>query len=319
MSSKAFQVLLHGGAGVISKDNTLDAEAYYSSLKAHLHAISVFITTNLDIMTALEVVEFAVKRLEDDVLFNAGVGSVYTTENGHELEASIMDGQRRCGAASLLRNVKNPISLARVMLEHPYHNYLAGEGAEKLARAQGLEMCHNAVFDSVHRLSQLHNVQQKQTVELDHAAKETENCSKMGTVGCVCMYDGQIAAGTSTGGMTNKLCGRIGDSPVIGAGTYADNTTCAVSCTGVGEEFMRLVAAYDVSARMAYGGMKLSEALRTMVHERLPEDTGGAIAVAASGEYAMDFNTRGMFRASLGSDGRACVGIWEHIESFSWK
>jgi beta-aspartyl-peptidase (threonine type) len=177
-----------------------------------------------------------------------------------------------------------------------------------------MEIVENSFFDSETRYEQLLQAKQRAQVILDHSSdvnSESALNSKTGTVGCVCMLDGNIAAATSTGGMTNKLPGRIGDSPIIGAGTYADNTTCAVSCTGVGEEFMRHVAAYDISARMRYGKVSLAEAAKGTVFEKLPDNTGGIIAVDKAGNYSFEFNSPGMFRGMCASDGSGVVGIWK--------
>jgi L-asparaginase / beta-aspartyl-peptidase len=316
----AFRILVHGGAGVIAHDNQDRTRLYQEALRAHVLAIAEFIVASSSTgITALDIVEFAVKRLEDDPLFNAGRGSVYTAEGTHELEASIMCGKTcQSGAASLITRTRNPISLARAVLQHPLHSYLAGEGAERLAREKGLEEVENNFFDNPLRLEQLHRAQALHRVTLDNAG-DLHTKEKMGTVGCVCMYNGDVAAGTSTGGMTNKLCGRIGDSPIIGAGNYADNRTCAVSCTGIGEEFMKHVAAYDVSARMSYGSQSLSVALHGTIQEKMPQNSGGAIAVNADGAMAVEFNTIGMYRGGLSSDGDAWIGIWKEEEKFQWK
>lgn len=312
-----FRVLIHGGAGVISNSDESVTKAYLAALQGHVVAIGNYASQascNRPIC-ALDIVEFAVRRLEDDPLFNAGMGSVLAADGTHELEASIMDGTSgEFGAASLLTHVKNPISLARVVLAHPQHCYLAGEGAEKLALANDLDWVDNSFFTTTRRREQLAAAQCQQKVVLDHSS-----AGKMGTVGCVCMFRGEVAAGTSTGGMTNKLNGRIGDSPIVGAGTYAEGKSCAVSCTGVGEEFMKRVAAYDVCARMRYGSAPLSQALRATIHEYMPSGSGGAIAVAANGEYAMEFNTVGMYRGVVSSDGSASVGIWTDEHAFSWN
>lgn len=343
ISPPSFRILFHGGAGVITNTDPERTLVYKEALRSHVVAIGHWLAdSSSEQLTALDVVEFVVKRLEDDVLFNAGRGSVYTKEAGHELEASIMCGRTgRCGAVSLVKHTKNPVSLARLILEHPYHNYLAGEGAEALGRERGLEQVEEGYYDSpfryeqllqAHRLSKPLSRSNKDAgvVFLDHHSgpnplqpdpNQSNDNNKLsdrtGTVGCVCMWNGDIAAATSTGGMTNKLPGRIGDSPIIGAGTYANNDTCAVSCTGVGEEFMRHVVAYDVAARMAYCNDTLRVALRGSLFERsLPADCGGAIAVTAQGEVAMEFNTVGMYRGMLTSEGEGSIAIWQEEETF---
>lgn len=323
-SNNAFRVLIHGGAGVISNTDPQKTETYLTALRSHVLAIAAFINRSSNV-SALDIAEYAVKLLEDDHLFNAGRGAVFTTAATHELEASIMCGlTRQSGAVSLIKHIQNPISVARLVLAHPAHCYFAGEGAEQLARDAGLPAVPNSFFDDSVRLAQLHSAQKHHQVTLDHTAEGQPTLDhgrgdKTGTVGCVVMYQGNVAAATSTGGMTNKLCGRIGDSPLIGAGTFADNRTAAVSCTGVGEDFIRHVAAYDVSARMAYGGQCLKDALHSTLFEHLPMDTGGAIAVTAAGDFAADFNTLGMYRGMLGSDGSASVGIWNEEEAFTWR
>eukprot|EP01039_Chlorochromonas_danica_P006817 gene6817-7530_t len=354
ISPPSFRILFHGGAGVITNSDPERTLLYKEALRSHVMAIGHWLTdtSSQQQLTALDVVEFVVKRLEDDILFNAGQGSVYTKEAGHELEASIMCGRSgRCGAVSLVKHTKNPVSLARLILEHPYHNYLAGDGAEALGRERGLEQVEESYYDSPFRYEQLlqaHRLSKTQSgstndagvVLLDHHSDpnplqpdpsqsngNNSNCSnnnnreklsdRTGTVGCVCMWNGDIAAATSTGGMTNKLPGRIGDSPIIGAGTYANNETCAVSCTGVGEEFMRHVVAYDVAARIAYRHDSLRAALRGSLFDRsLPADCGGAIAVTAQGEVAMEFNTVGMYRGMLTSEGEGSIAIWQEEETF---
>lgn len=312
-------VLIHGGAGVIAP-NHIDADKYKLALQDILREIYRFIITSIDHgITAVDVVEYAVKLLEDEALFNAGKGAVYTHEATHELEASIMEGSKlRCGAVSLVKTIRNPISAARQVMQHTPHNYLIGGQVEALADKAGLERVTNDYYDTPHRREQLDRILHTNTVALDHNVTTTkeEVKDKTGTVGCVCMLHGHVAAATSTGGMTNKMSGRIGDTPIIGAGTYADDRTCAVSCTGVGEEFMRYVAAYDISARMQYQQDSLYEAVRGTVFKRLPVDTGGVIAVDHVGNYAMEFNTPGMFRGMINSRGNACVGIWTESDSF---
>lgn len=322
--NESFCVLIHGGAGVISPDN-IDAPKYKTALQNILRQIYHYVQDHESKeLCVADVVEFGVKLLEDEALFNAGKGAVYTHEGKHELEASIMEGQRlRCGAVSMVTNIKNPVSAAMQVMKNTPHNYLVGESVEKLADKAGLERVNNDFFDTPHRKEQLDRIINSNTTALDHnisttcnETQEKSSTDKTGTVGCVCMLHGHVAAATSTGGMTNKMSGRIGDSPIIGAGTYADDRTCAVSCTGVGEEFMRYVAAYDISARMQYQQDSLHEAVRGTVFKRLPRDTGGVIAVDHLGNYAIEFNTPGMFRGMINSRGQACVGIWIDNEPF---
>ena len=320
-----YRVLIHGGAGVIAPDNPTSPE-YFDSLRRIVRAVHQFVEEKKDHgLTAVDVVEFAIKQLEDDTLFNAGKGGVYADNGLHELEASIMDGSNfKCGAASLIMNVKNPISVARKVMEKTPHNYLIGPSANKFAVEQGLERVENSFYDNPHRYQQYLAAKDASVLELDDSynrrskivnTEETEK--KTGTVGCVCYLNGNIAAGTSTGGMTNKMSGRVGDSPIIGAGTYADNRYCAISCTGVGEEFMRYVVAYDITARMSYGKLSLVEAVNAAFQDRIPADTGGLIALDHQGNECMRFNTVGMFRGMVDSHGKAKVGIWDAEEHFS--
>lgn len=220
----------------------------------------------------------------------------------------------------MIMRSKNPIALARRVMDRTEHIYLVGESAEALADVT--EIVPPAYFHTDKRLEQLRRAQIDRKVAVDHDLEvEKEEGGKeegeKGTVGCVCWYAGHVAAATSTGGLTNKLSGRVGDTPIIGAGTYANDLTCAVSTTGKGEEFMRHVAAYDVSARMEVGGWSLQEAVRQTVFSKLPADTGGLIAIdAKQGHVAMEFNSTGMFRGVIGGDGRGCVGIWEELVAF---
>jgi len=299
-----YRVAIHGGAFVF-----LIGEERFSlfeqSLTKKLQNIHAFINDpNNTALTAIDIVEFAIKLLENDPLYNAGHGSVFTSDRTHELEASIMDGQigQQMGAASLLKTCKNPISVARKVMEYSDHNYLAGESAEMLAETHGLELVDNSHFSTERRLEQ-YNAKLQQP-EIKHEEE------KKGTVGCVCMYNGHVASGTSTGGMTGKTPGRIGDSPIIGSGTYADDRTCAVSLTGTGEEIMRYNAAYDVAARMQYLEVGLHDAVAGTLFQRMPTDTAGIIAVDAQGNVTMQYNTKGMLRGMIGSDGSAVVGIY---------
>lgn len=305
-----FSVCVHGGAGVIAK--TLNGQGYYASLQLIMEKVWFFCMKNLenDRITALDVAEYAVCLLEDDELYNAGKGAVFTTNGEHELEASIMNGEDlKCGAVSLVKTIKNPISLARLVLQHSKHTYLVGDSALSLADTYGLEKVEPSYYSTANRWKQLETARNADTVVNDH---DLQTNNAMGTVGAVVMYRGHVAAATSTGGMTNKQPGRIGDTPIIGAGTYASDTTCAVSCTGKGEEFMRRIVAYDVSAQMQYGNKSLQDAAKCTV-ANLPPECGGVIAVNAAGDVVMEFNSLGMFRASVSSDGIARVGIWEDM------
>jgi L-asparaginase / beta-aspartyl-peptidase len=250
--------------------------------------------------------------MEDDSLFNAGRGAVFTAEGTNELDASIMDGRDLdAGAVAGVTRVRNPITLARLVMEESRHVMLAREGAETFGQEHGVELVPESYFYTERRWRAL---EQARDAERGQSSAPAPQGLGLGTVGAVALdRDGNLAAGTSTGGMTNKRFGRIGDSPIIGAGTYASNDSCAVSATGHGEYFIRNVVAYDVCARLEYTGASLEDAAREVVMERLVEQgaTGGIIAVDAHGNIAMPFNTEGMYRGTIGPDGRAVVRIWE--------
>ncbi len=310
MTKDTFTFVIHGGAGVISRN--VDKKQYITALQEIIRKTYHFAMQ--DDSTALDIVEFAVKELEDEGLFNAGYGAVFTDSETHELEASIMNGQNlTCGATSLIKTIKNPISLARLVMEKTCHVYVVGEQAEKLAVESGLCQVTNAYYDTTKRRAQLAEAKLESIVCNDHDLDKGEGAT--GTVGCVCAKNGHVAAATSTGGMTNKMRGRVGDTPIIGAGTYANDETCAVSATGKGEEFLRHVAAYDVSARMELAGASLADAVRGTVHSKLPKESGGVIAVDRFGHHTIEFNCAGMFRGlgSLDAEGVRVgrVGIWE--------
>eukprot|EP01038_Epipyxis_sp_PR26KG_P007576 gene7576-10324_t len=314
------KVVIHGGAGVIQK--TLESSEYRFSLKNIITKIHQHLSINEinPLFTAVDVVEFAVNELENDPLFNAGRGAVLTSESTHEMECSIMDGREglKCGAASLIKTVKNPISVARLVMEQTKHNYLVGSSVEALAVEYGLEIVPNSYFTVASRQEQLQIAKRESVVSLDHHLKLFGDYpGSLGTVGCVCYLNGNLAAATSTGGMTNKMTGRVGDSPIIGAGTYACNLTCAISATGKGEDFMRYCAAYDVHARMDYGGKTLIEAMKETLFEKLPIGSGGLIGVDKDGNVGMEFNSLGMFRGMLDySKKKGSLGIWEEEEYF---
>ncbi len=295
-------IAIHGGAG------TLDPAALTPEKEqAYREALSSAVRRGHAVLaqggTALDAVEVAVRLLEDTPLFNAGRGSVFTAEGKHEMDAAIMQGSDlRAGAVAAVQNVKNPVSLARRVLEHSGHVLISGHGALEFAHRHKLELEDDAYFFDPFRHDQWQQVKGSQEVRLDHSTGER----KFGTVGAVALdAHGTLAAATSTGGMTNKRWQRIGDSPVIGAGTYANNETCAVSCTGNGEAFLRAVAAHEVHALMAYKGLPLDEAVRTVVHEKLPplDGEGGLIAVDKHGHIVLDFNCTGMYRARIDARG----------------
>jgi beta-aspartyl-peptidase (threonine type) len=287
---------LHGGAGTIAKDmDPALAAAYRAALRHGLELGKSILEKG---GTSLEAVEAVVRSFEEDSLFNAGKGAVYTHEGTHELDAAIMDGATlRCGAVAAVRTVRNPIVLARLVMEKSRHILLAGDGAEAFGRSVGVEFVEPHYFDTHRRREQL----QKALAD-----------DKYGTVGCVALdRHGNLAAATSTGGLTNKRFGRIGDTPILGAGTYASNRTCAVSCTGRGEQFMRHTVARDVAALVEYKGLGVREAAAVVVHGKLEPGDGGLIAVGRDGEIAFVFNTSGMYRGAADARGRFEVAIWE--------
>lgn len=314
-NSQRLALAIHGGAGTIRRDLMSDEQerAYRRGLEAALDAGWKLLC---DGASALDAVERAVCVLEDDPLFNAGRGAVFTNAGTHEMDACIMSGaDLRAGAVAAVAGVKHPITLARRVMDESPHVLLCGAGAEEFARAAGIETAPADYFYDEFRYSQLLDARRDDAVQLDHAGNGKSNDKKFGTVGAVaCDARGDLAAATSTGGMTNKRFGRIGDTPIIGAGTYADNQTCAVSCTGHGEFFMRAVAAYDVACVMKYVGLSLADACERVVNETLREmgGEGGLIAVDARGNVALPFNSEGMYRAWVSSEYAAVVKIYKY-------
>lgn len=308
---KNFSIAIHGGAGTLVKGMmTPELEAKYrSDLKAALDEGYAILSKG---GTAIDAVEVAVQVLEDSPLFNAGKGSVFTATESHEMDASIMDGKTlNAGAVSLVSGIKNPVSLARDVMEKSEHVFLAGEGAMQFAKELHYTIENDAYFFDDFRHKQWLEIKDTDSFQLDHSTKKD---SKFGTVGAVaCDQEGNIAAATSTGGMTNKKWGRVGDSPMIGAGNYANNKTCAISCTGSGEFFIRGVVAYDVSCLMEHKGMSLKEASEEVINKRILEiaGDGGLIAVDTKGNIAMPFNTEGMYRASKTSEGEEVISIYK--------
>lgn len=305
-------IAIHGGAGTIVRNRSMSGSrerAYRDALERHLMAGWGVLEAG---GSALDAVEAAVRSLEDDILFNAGRGAVFTRDETHELDASIMCGRTLdCGAVAGVKNIRNPVTLARAVMERSEHVLLAGEGAARFAREHGFEFASDEYFFSQERFGQLESARAAQRVQLDHAPDPSRDAT--GTVGAVALdAEGNLAAATSTGGMTNKRPGRIGDTPLIGVGTYANNATCAVSCTGHGEIIMKAVAAYDVAALMEYGGMSLERACDVVIGRKLVSEhgTAGLIAVDAAGNISMPFNSGGMYRAALGSTTELFVDIW---------
>ncbi len=317
---KKFALAIHGGAGTILRASmTPEKEETYRQALADSIVAGESILKNQG--NALDAVEAAIRCLEDNPLFNAGRGSVFTHDGKNEMDASLMNGKTlAAGAVSGVQNIKNPISLARCVMEKSEHVFMTGSGAVDFARQQNAEFMPDDYFFVQMRYDQLQMAIKSDTVLMDH----TENTNdqkhapfdkekKFGTVGAVALdVYGNLAAGTSTGGMTNKKHGRVGDTPIIGAGTYANNATCAVSCTGHGEFFIRSVVAYDISCLMEYKGLTLREACRIVVNDKLVKlgGEGGLIALDASGNIELPFNSEGMYRASFNEGGKMYVGIY---------
>ena len=300
----SWALAIHGGAGTISKDLPENVKQGY--LKSLAAAVEVGKKVLAEGGTSLDAVEKVVLFLEDDPLFNAGKGSVFTHDGRNELEAAIMDGRDlSCGAVAELKTVKNPISLARMVMEKSPHIIMAGEGAESFADEMKVERVDPKYYFTQRRWDQLQEALRKE--------KETgSNPDKpRGTVGAVALdVHGNLAAATSTGGMTNKRFGRLSDVIVIGAGTYANNRTAAISGTGWGEKFIKNVVAYDISALMEYKGLTLQQAADEVIHRKLEKEDGGVVAVARDGSIALVFNSEGMYRGAADSNGRFEVAIW---------
>jgi L-asparaginase / beta-aspartyl-peptidase len=292
----------------------MDRNAPPERLQAYEQAMTRALVLGKDMLaagaTALDVCEAVVRSLEDNPMFNAGLGAVFNEQGEHELDASIMDGSTmRCGAVAGVRTVKNPVSLARKVMTDTRHVLLAGDGAEKFADVAGVERVANTYFDTESRRKALQQLLRAR--ERTGSLVPTDRRFDYGTVGCVVRdRDGRLAAATSTGGMTAKKWGRVGDTPILGAGNYADQYA-AISCTGTGEEFIRHAIARSVTARMAYGGQTLAEATSAVIHEVLQKDDGGLIAVDRDGNIATPFNSTGMYRGVADSGGRFRVAIFE--------
>jgi len=313
-----FAIVIHGGAGTILRKNmTPEKEAAYQAKLEE--AIKIGFNILKDGGSSLDAVEKTITVLEDSPLFNAGKGAVFTNAETNELDASIMDGKTlNAGASAGTTTVKNPISLARKVMDNSPHVMMARDGAETFAKEQNLEMVDPSYFYTESRMNSLKRAKVRE--EKKEAANKTAfydvdiKDSKFGTVGCAALdKDGNLAAGTSTGGMTNKRWGRVGDSPIIGAGTYANNNTCAVSSTGWGEFFIRAMVAHDISALMDYKGLSLKEAAQEVIHNKLPKlgGDGGIIAVDKNGNMVAEFNTAGMYRATMNDKGELSIKIYD--------
>ncbi len=306
-----FSIAIHGGAGTLVKGMmTPEKESTYKK------ALKLALDKGYRVLesggTAIDAVEQAVIELEDSSLFNAGKGSVFTAEETHEMDASIMDGKLlKAGAVSLISGIKNPVSLARDVMDNSDHVFLAGEGAIRFAKKLDYSLEDAGYFYDEFRHQQWLEIKDTDNFQLDHTKNKDH---KFGTVGAVaCDKDGNIAAATSTGGMTNKRFGRVGDSPMIGTGNYANNKTCAVSCTGSGEYFIRGVVAYDVACLMEHKSMSVDDASHEVIDKRILEigGDGGLIAVDNQGNISMPFNTEGMYRAFRTSKGKEEVSIYK--------
>ena len=301
---KPISIAIHGGAGTILK-SAMTPELESNYLNALETAVGVGYDILLDGGTALDAVEASVMEMEDSHLFNAGKGSVFTNEGKHEMDASIMEGRNlKAGAVAGIKNVRNPVQLARNVMEHSEHVFLCFEGAEEFARKMHLDFEDDQYFFDQLRYDQWIHIRDSEKTQLDHSDK------KFGTVGAVALdSSGNLAAATSTGGMTNKRYGRVGDTPMIGSGTYANNRSCAVSCTGHGEFFIRGVVAYDISCLMEYKGYSLKQACDFVVNDKLKKlgGEGGLVAIDASGNIQLTFNSEGMYRAFVDAEGnRKC-------------
>ena len=301
-----FGMVIHGGAGTIER-----REMTAENEKAHRAGLEQALTAGYAVLerggSSLDAVQAAILVLEDNPLFNAGKGAVFTHEGTNELDASIMDGRTlNAGAVAAVQHIRNPIILARFVMEKSPHVMLEGEGAEAFGKKMGVKFVDQKYFYTDERWKSLQKEKAK------HSPAPTPDKDRHGTVGAVALdKSGNLAAGTSTGGTTNKQFGRIGDSPIIGAGTYANNRTCAVSCTGDGEYFIRALAAYDASALMEYEGMPVQKAAQAVIDKvgKLG-GTGGLIALDKDGNFAMPFNTSGMYRGSVDADGKISVEIY---------
>jgi L-asparaginase / beta-aspartyl-peptidase len=326
-----FKLVVHGGAGTILKSTmTPEREAAYRATLTQALQAGHSVLKNGG--SSLDAIEATIKVLEDSPLFNAGKGAVFTSEGTNELDSSIMDGATlKAGAVAGVKRIKNPISLARLVMEKSPHVMMVGEGAEIFARQNGVEWVDPKYFYTEERWRQLEEAKKKEKQQNNPAGKPDPNKpdagkpdrktgsfisddKKFGTVGAVALdKNGNLAAGTSTGGMTNKKFGRVGDAPIIGAGTYANNRTCAVSATGHGEYFIRSVVAHDISALMEYRGLSLKEAADLVVMNKLVKlgGEGGIIAIDKDGNIAMPFNSAGMYRGYIDADGKVVVEIYK--------
>ena len=314
--NKNFALVIHGGAGTILKTNmTPELE------KAYTDKLNEALKAGYDTLskggTSLDAIVVSIKILEDSPLFNAGKGSVFTADGKNEMDAAIMDGKTlKAGSVAGVRIIKNPITAARCVMEKSPHVMMVGSGAEKFAKTCKCDTANADYFFEQKRWDQLQKIKNEEKTKLDHGSLNPTEYpdQKFGTVGVAALDRyGNIAAGTSTGGMTNKKYGRVGDAPIIGAGTYANNKTCAISCTGHGEFFIRATVAHDVSALMEYKGMSLEKAAEEVINKKLKEmgGEGGLIGIDAKGNITMPFNSAGMYRGYMKSDGKKEILIYK--------
>lgn len=314
------RLVIHGGAGTITKDTITPEQEkeYKEKLTEALNAGYAVLNSG---GTSIEAVQKSINVMEDSPLFNAGKGAVFTHDGRNELDASIMDGKtRNAGAVAGVTTVKNPINAAIAVMEKSPHVLMVSNGADLFAKEQGLTIVDPSYFRTEHRWQQLQKAIEKEQVVLDHDGKTATLFIdpmmydyKYGTVGAVALdQHGNLAAGTSTGGMTNKRYGRVGDSPIIGAGNYADNETVAVSATGSGEMFIRTLAAFNIAAQVKYQNLPLEKAAQNALDEvKAINGSGGVIVLDKSGDYTMSFNSEGMYRGTIGNDGKPVVAIYK--------
>ena len=317
----SFAIVIHGGAGGIKREylNEEQQEAYAKKLEEALSAGYTILEKG---GVSLDAIEAAINVMENSPLFNAGKGAVYNSEGNQEMDAAIMDGKTlNAGAIAGVNHIKNPILAARMVMDSSKHVMLSGKGAEIMAEKYGIEMVDSSYFFTKKRLNQLRKIQGKEEIQLDHTAflikNELIDDHKYGTVGAVAIdKNGNIAAGTSTGGMTNKKYGRIGDVPIIGAGTYANNLTCGISATGTGEYFIRTVAAHEVSSLILHKGLTPKEALHKVLFNQIGPlgGEGGMILIDKNGDVSWDFNSTGMFRGYKKSTGELKIEMFEQSE-----
>ncbi|MBG2915983.1 isoaspartyl peptidase/L-asparaginase [Proteus terrae subsp. cibarius] len=319
-SDSPIRLVIHGGAGTITKDTITPEQEkeYKEKLTEALNAGYAVLNSG---GTSIEAVQKSINVMEDSPLFNAGKGAVFTHDGRNELDASIMDGKtRKAGAVAGVTTIKNPINAAIAVMEKSPHVMMVSNGADLFAKEQGLTIVDPSYFKTEHRWQQLQKAIEKEQVVLDHDGKTAALFVdpmmydyKYGTVGAVALdQHGNLAAGTSTGGMTNKRYGRVGDSPIIGAGNYADNETVAVSATGSGEMFIRTLTAFNIAAQVKYKNLPLEEAAQNALDEvKAINGSGGVIVLDKTGNYTMSFNSEGMYRGTIGNDGKPVVAIYK--------